>query len=222
MAASLSRVRKAGGRAFQFQNWPSTSPQKPPSPKGQFCNLKARPQTRRSAGVRSKPKGSPKFLNLGGAQRKRGHIPEWHREQHSSARDSRSESDPAGESQIHQFKPVALSRPKHDLVPLFRGGAVDSNLHYGLFAAPKQCSGRVTHLQRHCLTTEYSRETVPRPKFLWRSDRCHPASSAQSRKHRRPRTGQQKQPEEWPQISQSTEQTEGVAQVFKPGGSAAK
>jgi hypothetical protein len=22
-----------------------------------------------------------------------------------------------------------------------RGGAVDSNLHYGLFAAPKQCSG---------------------------------------------------------------------------------
>ena len=39
--------------------------------------------------------GVAQVLEPGGAQRKRGHIPEGRREQHSAARDSRSESDPA-------------------------------------------------------------------------------------------------------------------------------
>lgn len=55
---------------------------------------------------------------------------------------------------------------------LFRGGAVGSNRDHGMLAAPKQCSGRITHPQKDCLTTEYSRETVPRPELLWRSDQC--------------------------------------------------
>ena len=80
-------------------------PARPSQPKRQFCNLKARPQTRRSASAPSELHGEPqrvkatpgwpKFLNLRGAQRNRDHIPVWHREQHSAARDSRSEPDPA-------------------------------------------------------------------------------------------------------------------------------
>lgn len=55
---------------------------------------------------------------------------------------------------------------------LFQGGAVGLNLDHGMLAAPEQCSGRITRPQKHCSTTEYSRETVPRTELLWRSDQC--------------------------------------------------
>lgn len=56
---------------------------------------------------------------------------------------------------------------------LFRGGAVGSILEYGILAAPKQCSGRLMRSPNHCLATEYSRETVPRPHPSKRSNQCH-------------------------------------------------
>ena len=50
-----------------------------------------------------------------------------------------------------------------------------------LYSVAKQCSEQVTQSQNHCLTTECSRETVPRPFLLWRSHQCHPAVSTATR-----------------------------------------